>query len=165
MKNVRIILAVLVVSVLTACFNSGESADEFMKKVVAAINSKDYKTLWTYVAEEDKAAISQQLSANLANPLGQTLLTTMLGVPEDKLSELTPEQYFVILLNLQSNMQSTLQSVFSKSKTAESEANMEVINIEKFGNAAIVHYKRGNIAGTQKIIKQNGKWCVRMELN
>ena len=94
----RLILSIVLSLFLVGCFS--QDVEKVGADVVNSLNTGDYDKLWDkYVDKETKAEFAGDIEEVKASPMVGTLMMSMVGVPDDKMTKITAKEYFGYIMN------------------------------------------------------------------
>ena len=94
----RLVLSIVLSLFLVGCFS--QNLEKVGEDVVNSLNNKDYDKLWDkYVDDETKAELTSDIDEVKAAPMVGALMMSMVGIPEDKMAEITAKEYFGYIMN------------------------------------------------------------------
>lgn len=139
MKKVIAVLGLALSSF--ACIAGG--AESVAQEMLRYQDKADAHGFWRIVADESKVKLAAQLARVRANPSLRKLLVESFKIPPQKLESLTTEDYFVAILRA--------DKTFGVVKT-------QILQVEEFGDEAVLHYRRGDATGSSRMVQKNGFW-------
>ena len=94
----RLVLSIVLSLFLVGCFS--QSLEKVGEDVVSSLNNKDYDKLWDkYIDDETKAELTSDIDEVKKAPMVGALVMSMVGIPEDKMAEITAKEYFGYIMS------------------------------------------------------------------
>jgi len=141
-------LIVLLAATFVTLAGCGNSAKESAEKVTDLLNKQDWVGTWNMTSEESKSKTEKKLNQLKSSPMGHQLLSSFLNIAESDIEKLTPQGYFVAILQKGASA--------NPSKT-------ELINVETNGNIATITTSKGGVKTESEMIKEGSDWKVRLQ--
>ena len=94
----RLVLSIVLSLFLVGCFS--QSLEKVGEDVVNSLNNSDYDKLWDkYVDDETKAELTSDIVEVKEAPMVGALVMSMVGIPEDKMADITAKEYFGYIMS------------------------------------------------------------------
>jgi hypothetical protein len=138
----------LAIGLLHGC-TQGASAEGAAKDMAAAMNAADVDGLWKLVSFESREQISQQLKNNQDTVPGRRLLRSLLSLDDAAIDGLTPEAYFGLLM---------------KADPGFGKIQIEIVGVDAESDTAKAYYKRGDVEGVTRMVKEQGQWRMIVDV-
>ena len=153
----RLVLSIVLSLFLVGCFS--QNLEEVGQDIVTSLNNKDYNKLWDkYIDQGTKVKIELGIDDAKKTPQLGSMMMSMVGIPDDRIDNITPKEYFGYLMSFSMRLGSMMDD---KERSSLIYKSVKIID----NSNAVIILEGTAFMNKLYLVKIEGKWYLNMEDN